>query len=276
MLKKHLFFLLTIFACPLLHAFDEIYEHKVNDLRKEFIEISGMIKQLASESEVKGLKVNESGGNDQIGSTKAEVNSLKPEKNLQLPKPFPPYLVDKNEDSKRYYMGFNLGVVVFEDQEYLGGLGDIIIKGETGFLAKICIERDFEHLHLGVGFSFMRKKHYAIDTSYLGLIECEGRTNLLTGFIGASYNLPVTQNLSLSFSSEIGWVHSDLELNSAYFGQLESNNFMVTGVLGSNFRYKFTDSFYANFAYEFKVVGKDYPFSSYNSHCIFTGVGLSF
>ena len=273
---RFLFFIITVLSVHLLQAFDEIHEHRINDLRKEYLEIARIIKQLSRETDVELSKENNSDKKDFLDSKKADVNSSKSANHLQLSKPLALSSIYKNEDSKRYYIGFNLGAVFFEDQDYLGGIGDITIQGETGFLAKICIERNFDNFLLAVGFSFMRQKHYAIDTTYLGAIECEGRTNLLTGFIGASYKLPVTQNLSLSFSSEIGWVHSDLELNSAYFGQLESKGFLVTGALGTKFRYNFTDSFYANFAYEYKLVGKDYPFSSYTSHCIFTGVGLSF
>jgi len=256
--------------------FPKSYEDKIHDLRNDFIEIVRMTKQVAIDKGISTSRLNELEAKELQRSNLPEVVSPKYKKDFQN-REVPAEVIElKLTHKKKYYLGFNLGPAVFSDQDYLAGLGDIIIKGETGFLGKIFIERNLGDFVFDLGFSFSQKKHKSIETHHLGSIHCNGQSDTFSGFIGIGYQVPVTKSFSLIFSSEIGWLHSNLDLKSSYFGQLESSGYLIKGGLGTEVRYKFSDLLYGNLAYEFNVIGKDYPFSSYHTHSILSGVGMSF
>ena len=272
------FKLLLFYAFWVCHSYaSEIpksFEDKINDLREDFLEIDRMVKQIAIDTGISTSHLNELEAKELQRSNMPEIVS--PEYKEDFQNREVPSEVIKLSNKKKYYLGFNLGPAVFSDQDYLAGMGDIIIKGETGFLGKIFIERHLGDFIFDLGFSFSRKKHKSIEAYYLGAIHCNGQSETLSGFVGIGYQVSLTKNFSLIFSSSIGWLHSTVDVRSSDFGQLESSGYLINGALNTEVRYKFSDLLYGNLAYEFNVIGKDYPFSSYHTHSILSGVGMSF
>lgn len=250
---------------------------KLKRLRVKLLEIERMTKELSNTKSQATSRLNELMASKALLLEQSQETKPEIEQKESLPsdgRPTP--LVKASQTTKRYYLGFNAGPALFGNQDYLAGIGDISIESGLGFKGEVYLKRYFDDFFLDLQFSFSHKSHRSIQASYLGNISCAGNTDVFSGTLGFGYQFNLNQRLGLLLSSKIGWAHADLTLSSPFFGNLDSNGFLLTGALDLEIRYRLSNASHIHLGYDFNLIEKDYPFSSFHFHSLQAGLGFHF
>ena len=105
---------------------------QIHQLRSEFIQITKMAKQVAREEGVSLSGLEELEKYEFSPAETKDSRSNLTVSNEHLPNDLPWQVLTTRKEKKKYYLGFNIGPAFFVDQDYLGGVGEIIINEKTG------------------------------------------------------------------------------------------------------------------------------------------------
>ena len=250
---------------------------QIHQLRSEFIQITKMAKQVAREEGVSLSGLEELEKYEFSPAETKDSQSNLTVSNEHLPNDLPwQVLTTRKEKKKKYYLGFNIGPAFFVDQDYLGGVGEIIINEKTGVNGEVFLERHIDEFYFDITFSYSHKNHSSIESTLLGLIDCDGETEHFSSSIGLGYQFSLNHYLDVLLSTKIGWLHANTKLNSPFFGNLYSSGFLFNGALGVETRFRLTKFSFFHLGYEVHYYGKDYPFSSSSFHTLRSGLGFQF
>jgi hypothetical protein len=209
--------------------------------------------------------------------------------NPKIPSYFPPsvspfqntkaslhqFPIEKSTPQK-YFFGFDLGIDLPSNQNYLSGVGSPELSFKNGLSSEIEFGRYFGNFIVATSFGFRRSETDTITVPYLGELSSNGESKFFTHSVSVAYDIMLTDKMRISLLSSIGWSYADLIFTSDFIGELKAKGYLLALGVGINWKYFLTERVSLSAGYEFNGYGKNYPFGSISFHNINSGIYFHF
>ena len=166
---------------------------------------------------------------------------------------------------QKYFFGFDLGIDLPSNQNYLSGVGSPELSFKNGFSSEIEFGRYFGNFIVASSFGFRRSETDTITVPYLGELSSNGESKFFTHSVSVAYDIMLTD-----------WSYADLIFTSDFIGELKAEGYLLALGVGINWKYFLTERVSLTAGYEFNGYGKNYPFGSISFHNINSGIYFHF